>query len=261
MVRKGVILTGIVGFSLTASGGKGMAGTVLRQGSSLAAARGFIASVGEDTSLDSDDATIGTFVPDRPGQYRDKMAKGEEFMRAGKFLAAYEQFKVASDVVGRLPEPYLNMAHARFGVGGYGMTAFYIRRALVFMPQLPTVPLRPEKFFGKNIAVYRDLVSRLDTQLAENPENGDLLLSLAYFRWFSDRDVDRKMVRSLLERALKVARSEARSEPIEIFWRAIVKSGYASGELKPVSATTKPADDSSGSTPAAKPADAVKTTP
>jgi hypothetical protein len=236
-----------------------MAGAILGQNTNLTAARGFIASVGAVGSLDESDGSIKTLVPDRPGKYRDMMQKGEELMQSGSFIAAYEQFKVASDILGRSPEPFLSMAHARFGVGGYGTTAFYIRRALVCMPDLPLVQLRPKNFYS-NVAVFGDLIIRLESYLDENSDNGDALLILAYFRWFAD-DSDVATVRVALEKALAVSETEERIEAIQIFWRAILKSGKATGKLTPP-ATAKPPSATGGSTtrPAGQASEGDKTT-
>ncbi|MCP4376798.1 MAG: hypothetical protein GY794_11560, partial [bacterium] len=198
-------------------------------------------SVGQSSSLKVSDEsiktikTIKTLVPDQPGQYRDKMQRGEEFLRASSFAAAYDQFKVAADIAYRSPEALLNLAHASFASSGYRMTAFYIRRALACMPELPGVPLRPKSFY-ENIGVYGDMVIRLETYLDENPGDGDALLILAYFRWFDDVP-DIPVVRSVLKRALAVAKSEERIEAIHIFWDAMVASGKVSGKL---GATTQP---------------------
>jgi len=245
-VRKGASLAGGESFELQAAGGKGMADAILGRGMSLAAARGFLASVGQSGSLEEGDDAIRTLVPDHPGQYRDLMHKGEELLKAGSYMSGYDNFKLASDVVGRCPEPYLNMAHAKLGMGGYGMTAYYIRRALVCMPSLPQLPLRPKSFYS-NVAVFGDLVIRLETYLDSNPGDGDALLILAYFRWFADNQ-DVPKVKELLARALAAAKSEGRTEAIQIFWRAIVASNKASGELKPATAsrgaggTTRPSE-------------------
>ena len=249
-VSAGGTLTRAADFALASAGGTGMAGAILGQDTSLTAARGFIASVGAVGGLDKSDESIKTLVPDQPGKYRDMMQKGEELMQSGSFIAAYEQFKVASDILGRSPEPFLSMAHARFGVGGYGTTAFYIRRALAYMPQLPLVPLRPKNFYS-NVAVFGDLIIRLKSYLDENPDNGDALLILAYFRWFAD-DSDVAAVRVALEKALAVSESEERIEAIHIFWRAILESGKATGELR-IRATTRPSSATGGST--TRPAD------
>ena len=266
-VRKGgAIGTGGV-FSLDVVGGKGMASAVLGQSTSLAAARGFIASVGESSTLEDADESIKSFAPDQPGQYRDKMLKGEELLRSGSFISAYEQFKVASDIAGRSTEPLLSMAHAKFGVGGYGMTAYYIRRSLVRMPQLPLVPIRPKEFYS-SVGGFGDLIINLETYLDEHPNNADALLILAYFRWFTDKP-DVAAVRSTLEKALAVSQSESRTEPIQIFWKAIVRSGKANGELqippvdKPSDAgtsTTRPADKNA-KTPAQTPVESSRTKP
>ncbi|MDP6633576.1 MAG: hypothetical protein QGG42_01590 [Phycisphaerae bacterium] len=242
------------GFALASVGGKGMAGAILGQDTSLTAARGFLASVGGSSGLQGSDGSIDTLVPDQPGQYRDMMHKGEELMRSGNFIAAYEQFKVVSDIMGRSPEPFLSMAHAKFGAGSYGMTAFYIRRALTCMPQLPGLPLRPKSFYS-NVAIFMDLIIRLESHLEENENDGDALLILAYFRWFDDTPAApaAPVVRKALEKALAVSESEDRTEAIQIFWRAIVSSGKATGELKTKTrATTRPSG-SGGST--TRPAD------
>jgi hypothetical protein len=244
---KGGTLKGTTGFAIKSAGGKGMAASILGQRTNLAAARGFIASVGQSGSLKISGEsikTIKTLVPDQPGQYRDKMQRGEEFLRAGSFSSAYDQFKVASDIVHRSPEALLNLAHASFGSGSYRMTAFYIRRALACMPELPGVPLRPKRFY-ENIGVYGDMVIRLETYVDESPGDGDALLILAYFRWFDDVP-DIPVVRSALERALAVAKSEERIEAIHIFWDAMVASGKVSGKLK--TAATKPSDNDRSTT-------------
>ena len=245
-VKRGPMLKGTADFILDFAGGKGMAGALLGQDTSLTVARGFMASVGESSGFRKSDESIKTLVPDQPGQYRDKMHRGEELLRVGSFMSAYEQFKVASDIVGRSPEPLLNMAHARFGSGGYRMTAFYIRRAFTYMPELPLVPLRPKNFY-ENVAVFGDLIIRLETYLDENPGDGDAQLVLAYFRWFADTP-DVPTVRSALEKALAVSKSEERIEAIHIFWEAIVADGKATGKLG-TDATTKPKPaDTGGST-------------
>ena len=244
--KKGLTLKATTGFVLDFAGGKGMAGALLGQDTSLTAARGFMASVGESSGFRKSDESIKTLVPDQPGQYRDKIHRGEELLQVGSFMSAYEQFKVASDIVGRSPEPLLNMAHAKFGAGGYRMTAFYIRRALTYMPELPLVPLRPKNFY-ENVAVFGDLIIRLETYLDENPGDGDAQLVLAYFRWFADTP-DVPTVRLALEKALAVSKSEERIEAIHIFWEAIVASGKATGKLG-TDATTKPKPaDTGGST-------------
>jgi hypothetical protein len=248
-LRKGAALKyqGAAGLSLAPSTGGGMASTILGRSTSLAAARGFIAAIGHSGSLDGPDESVTTLVPDRPGLYRDKMHKGEEQLKANSFMSAYDNFKLASDMVGRFPEPYLNMAHAKFGMNGYGMTAYYIRRAFVCMPSLPQVPLRPKGFYS-NVAIFADMVMRLETYLDSNPDDGDALLILAYFRWFTDNP-DVPALRSLLERALGAAKSEGRVEAIQIFWRAIVDSKKASGELKVPVKPEKAPDESSTSRP------------
>jgi hypothetical protein len=129
------------------------------------------------------------------------------------------------------------------------------------MPQLPLVPIRPKGFYS-SVAVFGDLMMNLETFLDDHPNNADALLVLAYFRWFSDKP-DVATVRSALEKALAVSQSESRTEPIQIFWKAIVRSGKATGELRapPVdkpsvvpTSTTRPADKNI-STPAKTPAE------
>jgi hypothetical protein len=92
------------------------------------------------------------------------------------------------------------------------------------------------------------MVMRLETYLDSNPDDGDALLILAYFRWFTDNP-DVPALRSLLERALGAAKSEGRVEAIQIFWRAIVDSKKASGELKVPVKPEKAPDESSTSRP------------
>jgi len=226
-----------------------MARVLLDQGANLAAARAFVMAVGESSVLKGDRRTLTTLVPDQPGQYRQMMHRGEELLRAGNFISAYETFKIADDIVRRSPEPLLDMAHAKFGSARltYVFPAYYIRKALRYMPELPLVPLRPKAFYG-SAAVFGDRIIRLETHLDENPNDGDALLVLAYFRWFADTP-DVLTVQSSLQKALDVSNTENKTEAIHIFWDALVAGGEAKGKLirKP---TTQPADTST-----TKPAD------
>ena len=256
--RKGVRLQDTSSFALQrVEGAKGMARAMLRQNTSLQSARGFISAIGETRSLVESDEAIKTLVPDQPGQYRDKMNRGEELLRAGDFMPAYKQFKVASDIVGRAPEPFVNMAHAQFGAGGYGMTAVYIRRALTYMPDLPRLPLRPKHFY-ENVAIFGDLLMRLETHVEQIHGDGDALLVLAYFQWFTDTP-NIPTVQSALEKALAATESEDRIEAIQIFWRAIVATGKASGKLETAAAAKPPGTGVSTTQPADQAAKATET--
>jgi len=241
-LTRGARLSGITTYTLGDEGGEGMAKTLLSQGATLAAARAFAEAVGETAKLEGADQTLTTLVPDQPGQYRDMMFRGEELLKSGQFVSAYEHFRVANDIVGRTPEPLLDMAHARFGSArfSYASPAYYIRRALKYMPELPRVPLRPKAFF-KSPAVFGDRIIRLETHLDEKPNDGDALLVLAYLRWFAENP-NIRVVRRSLQKALHLSDSEEKTEAINIFWDALVAGGKAKGKLtpKPPKPTTQP---------------------
>jgi len=226
-------------FSLSAQGGKGVSTALLASGTDLAAARAFIQSVGKaGGALDKPDQPITSLVPDQGGQYHNYMARGEEHFRSGDFAFAFTQFRLANDIIGRSPETLLSMAHAKFATArfSYASAAFYLRKALKYLPELPLAPLRPKAFYN-NPATFGEHLFYLEDHLEKSPYDGEALLLLAYFRWFTD-EPDVKTARSALSKALAVSHTDETTEAIETFWDGMVASGKVSGKLLP---TTRPA--------------------
>ena len=224
-------------FSLSPQGGKGISTALRASGTDLTAARAFIQSVGKSgDALDKSDQPITSLVPDQAGRYRNYMARGEEHFRSGDFAFAFTQFRLANDVIGRSPETLLSMAHAKFAIArfSYASAAFYLRKALKYLPELPLAPLRPKAFYN-NLATFGEQIVHLEDHLEESPYDGEALLLLAYFRWFTD-EPDVKTAHSALSKALAVSRTDETTEAIETFWDGMVASGKVSGKLLPTPA-------------------------
>ena len=236
---RSVSVTGSPGFSMGSHGGTGVSRSLLGLDTDFAAARAFVQSVGDaDSGLVKSAEPITSLVPDQPGRYRDHLADGEERFRAGDFIVAFDKFRLANDIVGRSPETLLSMAHAKFATArfSYASAAFYLRKALKYLPELPLVPLRPKAFYG-NPATFGEHIIRLQEHLDEHRFDGDALLLLAYFRWFIDRP-DVETIQVALSKALAASRDDEVAEAVRTFWDGMVATGKVSGELFPA---TRPA--------------------
>ena len=234
-------------FSLSPQGGKGISAALLASKTDLAAARAFIQSVGKaGGALDKSDQPITSLVPDQGGRYRNYMARGEEHFRSGDFAFAFTQFRLANDIIGRSPETLLSMAHAKFATArlSYASAAFYLRKALKYLPELPLAPLRPKAFYN-NPATFGEHIFHLEDHLEKSPYDGEALLLLAYFRWFTD-EPDVKTARSALSKALAVSHTDETTEAIETFWDGMVASGKVSGKLLPTTRPAKKVDSPAG---------------
>ncbi len=181
---------------------------------------------------------ITSFVPERPGMYRKYMKLGDDHFREEKYHSASRYFKMANNIAGRDPESLLSLAHSSFAVsrGSYARASYYLRKALEYFPELPLVNLQPREFYG-NPTTYIDHIFRLENYVRDNPQDGEALLLLAYFRWFNERHKD---AAELLKQARSVTKSPELLEAISIFWDGMVASGQVSGQLEPA---TRPAEN------------------
>ncbi|MHC4982219.1 MAG: hypothetical protein ACYTF6_03500 [Planctomycetota bacterium] len=186
------------------------------------------------TSLSKDSQPVTSLVPKKRTQFASLLEKGENAFSAGHFEEALQQYQFASNINSRIPESLVSLSHATFALSrySYGRTAFYLREALKYFPELPLTPLRPRDFYG-DPASFVDRWLQLEDHIQQHPEDVDALLMVAYFKWFDERP-DLKGVRNALARALEVANREGDRytiEAVETFWGGIVATGKASGQL------------------------------
>ena len=195
------------------------------------------------------DFTITSLVPSQPSKYATLLAKGEAAFRRGQtssrdFAVAFNCFERASSIVPRAPETLLSLTHGRFATSSiaYAAAAYYLRRTLECLPELPLLPLKPRLFYGSDSAAaarYVRHLARLEKHLAKVPNDVDALLLLAYFRWFNGRTDETK---AALAKAMTFAiksNDKEMAEAIDTFWKAMVLSGKASGALLKAPATKK----------------------
>jgi len=168
-----------------------------------------------DDVLSASAKTITSLVPTEPGPYRDYMRKAELAFRDADYVTAFNQYKLANDLAGADPESFLGLTHSSFAMarGSYVRAAYYLGRALRYLPELPLVPLEP-KGFWRDQAAYDQQLARLDAHLKKAPADAEARLMKAYLLWFSD---DADGTRQSLAAALAAAKDPALIEAIETF--------------------------------------------
>lgn len=198
--------------------------------------------------------TISSLIPNEPSQYGTLLADGERLFRTNDFEGAFNRFQMANYIGGSDPESLLSMAHASFAYSrySYARPAYYLRRVLTVLPELPLLPLRPRAFYADGSKFVEHEI-RLEEYLQGNPNDAEGNLVLAYIRWFSDRPDAPQQAKAALERGLAATRPEpATIEAIETFWNGMVATGRVSGRLtpRPADITSRPATSQPASRPA-----------
>jgi hypothetical protein len=177
---------------------------------------------------------ITTLVPEQESVYRTYMLRGDKAFRQSNYREAYANFQIASDLGNRDPESLICLLHAEFALStvNYAKPCYYLEQSLRYMPELPLTNLRPRGFYESQ-AKYAQQLQDLQDHVAKNADDHEATLILVYFRWFEQqRNVDE--IKNLLSAALAAA--EQKKDPliieaIETFWRGMVASGAASGQL------------------------------
>jgi len=182
-------------------------------------------------ALSAQDQPITSLVPNRPGKYRNLIARGEKLFRAGKYAEAFDTFKRASYMNRRDPAILLGMSHAEFGMGNFPMATYYLQRALRFLPELPSVPLRPRGFFADQRRFSYN-TRRLKDRIRERPTEAGSYLLLAYLQWFKDNP-DTNTVKQTLSLGLSAATEPELVDAFEIFRDAVdaISAAEAPGGL------------------------------
>lgn len=221
------------------AGGLGI-GSALAQGgpTAFALARAFVLELEKASSslLQQRGQPITSLVPKNESLYRRYMVRGDRAFRQGNYREAYVGFQIANDLGGHDPESYVCLVHTEFALSAYSYAkaCYFLEQALRYMPELPLANIRPRGFYDNEAKYAQQLVALVD-HTAKRPSDHEAIFLLAYFRWFEDkRDV--AGTQKLLSEAL--AAGLAKKDPllidaVETFWRGIVASGAATGELVP----------------------------
>ena len=224
---------------LNDAGGSGIGSALAKSGpTAFGLARAFVLELEKASSslLQQRDQPITSLVPKNDSLYRKYMAKGDRSFRRGNYRDAYTNFQIANDLGNHDPESYVCLLHTEFALSAYSYAkaCYFLEQALRYMPELPLANLKPRGFYDNEGKYAQQLVALVD-HTAKRPSDHEAILLLAYFRWFEDkRNVDD--TRKLLAKAL--AAGMEKKDPLlidaaETFWRGIVASGAATGELKP----------------------------
>jgi len=182
---------------------------------------------------------VTSLVPPDAGLYKTYMQRGEDAMHDGNFAEAFAMFQMANDIEGKDPDSLVSLVHATFALAkqSYYRSAYYLQKAVRYLPELPLVPLEPKGFFPTP-DILAQKVALLEDHLAGSPRDAAGQFILAYFQWFGGQHAE--AAQSLL-RARSAATDPDMIEAIETFWDGMVASGEVSGQL-PGSGRTRPAE-------------------
>ncbi len=215
----------------------------------LHSGRSYIASLnlGKEGPLEPDtQQEIRSLVPDAPSKYQELMQKGEAAFKKGNLREAAVSFELANELSLNSVESLLHLMHVHFATstGTYGMTAYYLRKIIEVLPELPLVRVHPKVFYGVPSNYLRDLI-QLEKHVKQNDQDSNALFVLGYMKW---REGDLEAARIALSQALEFSQSNGLSEAIRTLWDGMVASGRVSGELGAAEKTTPqiaPAKDDS----------------
>ncbi|GEM_PF-2021499 len=226
---------------LSDAGGSGIGRSLVASSSSPTAfglARAFVQELERASTslLSKKGEPITSLVPTEPSVYRTYMQRGDRAFRQSNYREAYANFQIANDLGDHDAESYICLLHAQFALSSvsYAQAYYFLEQALRHMPELPLANLRPRGFYDSSAKYAQQLVA-LQEHTEKHPGDHEAVLLLAYFRWFEqERDV--AGTRNLLSRALaagQMKRAPFVIEAVETFWRGVVATGAASGELVP----------------------------
>jgi hypothetical protein len=226
---------------LSDSGGSGIGQSLVASSNSPTAfglARAFVQELERASSslLRKKGEPITMLVPAEPSVYRTYMQRGDRAFRQSNYREAYANFQIANDLGDHDAESYVCLLHSQFALSSvsYAQACYFLEQALLHMPELPLANLRPRGFYDSQSKYAQQLIA-LQEHTEKYPGDHEAILVLAYFRWFEqDRDV--AGTRNLLSMALKAGREKMDPqmiEAVETFWRGVVATGAASGELVP----------------------------
>jgi len=180
---------------------------------------------------------VTSFVPAQKGQYEICMRNGETSMRAGDFQKATDWFTLASQIAKRSAEAQLSLVHANIALDNYTQSAYHLRRAITFDPELPTRAIDLSKFFRQEADVDEARSQRqlqtMRLKAADAQSDAHLWLSLAYLEWFKG---NRDEAASALRKAVHTSNDPLLTEAVEAFWAG----GKIRGALAPLDPAPKP---------------------
>ncbi len=197
----------------------------------------------QDVGIATRLSPIISLVTGGDDQFSTYMEEGEKAFRAGDYDNAMERFKMANTVNPKNPDCLLSLAHASFAISrnSYYRAAYYLTRALKFMPDMPLLPIQPQAFYASP-EQYTQRIDWLDKHLQSNPFDNDAFFVAAYFRWFQQ---DFEGARLALEKARRGKINPDLREAVNTFWDGMKASGKLSGTAEGSGASEPPAGPSS----------------
>lgn len=143
------------------------------------------------------DSDIDRARTDAAEEYRYEMSRGTEAFKTGDFKKSTKAFKEAVILSPESADARYSLAVSAFAEGKYSFAAFALRRGIALEPEGSNIDL--QAVFSDPV-VFNSFIEDLQGELADDPEDPDLLLISGYVAL---RTGDASSAAELLDRAMK----------------------------------------------------------
>jgi Tetratricopeptide repeat len=123
-------------------------------------------------------------------EFARQVTLGKRAFAAGQYGRADNRFRQAIAANPADPMGYFLLAQTLFALAKYDDAVAAIHTGMRLRPDWPTSGFRPLELYEGNVADYPDHLARLETILAQNPNDPVLLFLYAYQLWFDGRQAE-----------------------------------------------------------------------
>lgn len=181
-----------------------------------------------DLEMIDRDQPLVSFVPlGAQGDFPRFLREGESRVRAGRYIRAMEQYRLAADIARDKPEVRLGMLHAAIGLGHYNTAAYHLSQAVAAMAELPEAKISIRSFF-ESPAVFVRLRDGLRAQAEDMQIIPEPWFVLSYLYWFDNQP---ELAAEALRNAAAHVHEPRLAESVETFWEGFVATGRVSDDL------------------------------
>lgn len=155
------------------------------------------------------DSSIDRARTNAAEEYRYEMSNGTEAFKAGDFKKSTKAFKEAVILSPESADARYSLAVSAFAEGKYSFAAFALRRGIALEPEGSNIDLQA---VFSDAVIFNSFIEDLQGELADNPEDPDLLLLNGYVAL---RTGDASAAAELLDRASKADPQDKASEYLQ----------------------------------------------
>jgi tetratricopeptide (TPR) repeat protein len=165
--------------------------------------------IGENYGRPRPDSDIDRAKTGAPEEFRYEMTRGSEAFGNGDYKTATKAFKEAVILSPDSADARYSLAISAFAEGKYSFSAFALRRGVALDAAGSKIDLQAT--FGDPV-VFKGYVDSLNAELAENPEDADLLLLSGFIAL---RTGNASEAADKLDRAVKAAPQDTAAQALQ----------------------------------------------